>query len=359
MKLFVVVILVIVIVVPLALALLVNFTFSGEDQSQYDLPKHVATMGQGQESDAHREMAALIVKDMAEAPKLGREKQLKLMREQMDARGAAFEITAKTVAVNSDEVKGEWVLAPNANPDHRLLYIHGGAYMVGSPTSHRQITSRLSELTGYAVFAVDQRLLPEDSRMDGINDCRAAYSWLLENGPNGAAKAQALVLVGDSSGGNLALSVAAWARDENLQAADAVVAMSPQTDLTLSSPSLVANTATDIMQGASFGPIVKAPKVLRLGFSYMMHRIKPNDPVVSPLLGNLSNLPPTLVQISTAEMFYDDGARYVNKANAQGSIAELQVWPYAMHVWHAFDVPEADEAFENIGKFIERHARSR
>ena len=75
-----------------------------------------------------------------------------------------------------------------------------------------------------------------------------------------------------------------------------------------------------------------------------MHKMNPSDPVVSPLLGDLANLPPTLVQASSSEMFLDDAVRYVNKANAQGSPATLQVWPDALHVWQAFDVPEADAA---------------
>lgn len=230
--------------------------------------------------------------------------------------------------------------------------------MVGSAKSHRPVTDRLAKVTGFAVLAIDYRLLPEHARMDGLNDVRAAYQWILNNGPDGQARIDALVLAGDSSGGNMVLSSAAWARDADMRAADAVIAMSPQTDLTLSSPSLIKNIETDLMQGVSFGPVVKAPKVLKLLFSFMMHRINPSDPIVSPVLGDLSGLPPTLVQVSDAEMFYDDGARYVNKANAQGSFAQLQVWPGVMHVWQAFDVPEAEEAFAEMGKFVaERTAR--
>lgn len=112
------------------------------------------------------------------------------------------------------------------------------------------------------------------------------------------------------------------------------------------------------MQGSSFGPIAKAPKVFSLAISLLMNRINPSNPLVSPLLGDLSNLPPTLVHVSAAEMFLDDAVRYVNKANAYGSHAVLQVWPIVMHVWHAFQVPEADEAFAEIGKFLAAHAAS-
>ena len=125
--------------------------------------------------------------------------------------------------------------------------------MPGSPKSHRPITSRLSEIFGSAVLCVDYRLMPEHSRMAGIEDCRMAYSWIFDHGPEGAAPAESVVVAGDSSGGNLALSTIAWARDSGLRAADAVVVLSPQTDFTLASPSLKRNIDTDVTQGKSFG----------------------------------------------------------------------------------------------------------
>jgi len=355
-KIFLLIMLAIVVIVPLLIFVGINVFFSSEDHAQFDLPAHDQVTFRSTESAAHREMAAIIVADMAGAPKLGREEQLALMRQQANERGESIEIASKIQPISGGEISGEWVIAPGADPDRRLLYIHGGAYMVGSPKSHRPITSRMSKLANAAVLSVDFRLLPEHSRMDGIQDVRAAYVWMIENGPAGAKSAKTLLIAGDSSGGNIALSTIAWARDEGIRAVNAAIVMSPQTDLTLSSPSLVANTETDVMQGTSFGPVVKSPKFMRLLFSFMMHRTNPSDPLVSPLLGDLANLPPTLVQVSAAEMFYDDGARYVNKANSNGSVAELQAWPNTMHVWQAFDVPEADEAFAQIGKFIATHA---
>ncbi len=191
--------------------------------------------------------------------------------------------------------------------------------------------------------------------MAGIEDCRAAYRWILENGSNGPGQPRTLIVAGDSSGGNLALSTIAWVRDEGIRTADAVVVLSPQTDATLSSPSLFKNIETDIMQGKSFGPFVKAPKVISLWMSFFMNRINPSNPLVSPLLGDLSGLPPTLMHASETEMFLDDAVRYANKANTQGSTVILETWQSTMHVWHAFKVPEADDAFENIAAFLARY----
>lgn len=336
-----------------ALLLVVLFAFNSRNHAAYDTPKHKSTGMRVAESDEHAAIAQTISAEMAAAPKMGRVEMLTHMREKMDARGDAFEIDAAVTPVVVDGVKAEWVVAPNVDVNRRVLYIHGGGYMVGSPQSHRLMTSRMSAVANAAVLVVDYRLMPEHGRMDGIEDCQIAYEWLLKNGADGAGDADVVIVAGDSSGGNMALAIVAWARDAGLRVANAVVAMSPQTDLTLGSPSLVANVATDVLQGVSFGPIVKAPKVVGLGFSFLMHKVNPRNPIVSPLLGDLSGLPPTLVQASEAEMFLDDAVRYVNKANAQGSPAVLQTWPFMMHVWQAFEVPEADEAFAEMGRFIE------
>ena len=75
---------------------------------------------------------------------------------------------------------------------------------------------------------------------------------------------------------------------------------------------------------------------------------------MSPVFGDLSNLPPTLIHVSEAEILLDDARRYVNKARASGSPVRMQSWAGLMHVWQIFnpEVPEAVEALEEIGKFL-------
>jgi acetyl esterase/lipase len=241
-----------------------------------------------------------------------------LLRNYMDNMTAGRDFDARFVTVDAGGVAAEWVLAPGADPARRTLYIHGGAWMMGSPRSHRTITTRFSEITGGAVLAIDYRLMPEHPRMAGIEDCRTAYRWMLDNGPDGAAPANAVFVAGDSAGGNLTLSLIAWVRDQGLRAPDAAVAMSPATDGTLGSPSLLANIATDAMLGPLFGPLSRVPRSVLLWGAWFRHRIRPNDPVVSPVFGDLSNLPPLLIHASDLEMLLDDSVRYANKASASG-----------------------------------------
>jgi monoterpene epsilon-lactone hydrolase len=276
------------------------------------------------------------------------------LRTYMDEMSDGREFDSEFTAVHQGDLRGEWVVAPGVNPRRRLLYIHGGAWMVGSPKSHRTITDRLSKVADAAVFSLDYRLLPENRRRDGIEDCQRAYRWIMANGPEGALELDFLAVAGDSAGGNLTLSVIAWARDEGLRAADAAIAFSPATDVSLTSPSLSSNVASDPMLGPAFGKLMRLPLPLMWWASWFTNRIRPADPVVSPLRGDLSGLPPVLVQVSEAEMLFDDARRYVAKAQAAGSPAILQTWPHMVHVWQIFtpELPEANQAYDKIGEFL-------
>lgn len=273
----------------------------------------------------------------------------------MDKMGAEKSYESEFYPLSNSECKGEWVLAPNADSNRRILYLHGGAFMAGSPLSHRPVTDRLARLTGSSVFALDYRLMPENKRIAGIEDCRRAYRWILENGPQGPAPAQTLVVAGDSAGGNLTLSLLAWVRDQGLRQADAGIAFSPATDAVMDAPSLRSNIASDAMLGPAFGALAKVPSIVLLWYTWATSRMLPVDPRISPLRGSLANLPPILVQASDSEMLLDDARRYVAKAQAAESPVVLQTWPDMVHVWQMFtpDLPEAEEAYANIAEFLD------
>ena len=255
------------------------------------------------------------------------------------------------------KVTGEWTLASGADPDRRILYLHGGAFTVGSAISHRAITSNLSKKTGCAVFAPNYRLMPENSRMEGIEDCQYAYRWIIGNGPNGPNDLEKLAIIGDSAGGNLTLVMSQWARDNDVRPADAIVGISAATDSVFTSPSIKNNFETDIMLQPLVKPLMKVPLPMLAWLSWSNLKIRPKDPIVSPLRGDLSGLPPTLLQASAHEMVFDDSVRYVAKAQESGTDATLQSWSYLCHVWHIFDemLPEAHQALDEIAGFLAKH----
>lgn len=351
--------LIIILVIIAALWAISALFMKGEDLARFDQTADeqaiVSFPGHGGPSEAHWEAVKAIQQFGSQVSGLSRKQRLVRMRQFMDEMGANRNYASQFVAVDVGGVPAEWVLAPGADPSRRVLYIHGGAFIAGSPLSHRNITNRYSEIFGAAVLAIDYRLMPENKRIDGVEDCRTAYRWILENGPDGPDALEHLVVSGDSAGGNLSLSLVAWVRDQGLRAPDAVVALSPLVDCTFSSPSIRSNLASDIMLGPLFSVLLKIPAAIRKWFFVLENRMNPSDPLVSPVFGDLSSLPATLIQVSEAEMLLGDARRYAIKARANGTHAVVQTWGHMLHVWQLFypELPEAGEAWDEIYKFVE------
>ncbi len=255
--------------------------------------------------------------------------------------------------VSIDGLPAEWLFPKEGGSDTRLLYLHGGAFMVGSPETHRFITQTLVKTTGAAVLAIDYRMMPEHKVVKCHEDAQKAYRFILDNGPNGPGEPGHLFVAGDSAGGALTLATIAWARDNQLRPADGAIGFAPATDASLSSPTWESNLKTDHFLGPSFGRVLKIPKLIRLIAGKSQYGRRTNDPLISPLLGNLSNLPPILLQVSSAEMLYGDVVRYANKASAAGNEVTLQSWPDLVHVFQLFEeLPEAHDALSRVADFI-------
>lgn len=335
-----------------------RFYLRGGGPARYPVPTDpdtISVFSNGQQSGPQQLAVINTVKELVNKISVAvHNHQLKNARVVFDSISDGRDYVSEFLPTDADGVPAEWVMAPGSDPDRRVLYIHGGGFIMGCPKSHRTITSKFSEITGCSVLAIDYRLMPEHRHSDCIADCRAAYQWILENGPDGPGKTRQLFIGGDSAGGNLALSLVAWVRDNKLRAPDAVVALSPLTDITFSGASIRQNESTDIMLKPMMGALNKLPQFLKSWWVVWTYHVRPGDPVASPLLGDLSNLPPTLVQVSEAEMLLDDARRYVYKACASGSPVKLQTWSGMVHIWQIFDphLPQAGEAWKEIGKFI-------
>jgi monoterpene epsilon-lactone hydrolase len=336
-----------------------RFYLHGGPLDEYPIPanpdtvqKFANSQGAGSQqqavNEAVRDITAQISADV------GRH-NMQAARAAIDGMSDGRDYVSQFFPVDAGGVPAEWVIAPGADATRRVLYIHGGGFIMGSPKSHRTITSKFAEVSGCAVLSIDYRLLPEHKHMDCVEDCRTAYQWILKNGPDGPADIRQLFFGGDSAGGNLALSLVAWVRDSSQRLPDAVVALSPLTDCTFSGATIRNNQATDIMLEPIMRPLNRLPRFVKSWYVVWAHRVRPANPVASPLIGDLSGLPPILVQASEAEMLLDDARRYVYKACAAGSPARLQTWTDMVHVWQIFDpeLPQAAEAWTEIGSFLE------
>lgn len=322
--------------------------YRAPDHSMYDSPKTAPVIADADVSPEHND----VVRTLAEFNRTNTSKDIHVARKRMEDLFYR-DVKARVVPVSVDGMPGEWVLAERSDPTRRLLYLHGGAFRVGSPRSHRHITAELSERSGVAVLAVDYRMQPEVKTVQCHEDARTAYRWILQNGPDGNSELKSLFVAGDSAGGNLTLSVIAWARDEGIRPVDGAVAFAALTDATFGSPTWKANTQTDPFLGPAVGPLLSIPRFAIAIASRLSSGRPVNDPMLSPLLGNLAALPRTLIQVSRDEMLYGDSQRYANKAKAHGSEVTLQVWPRMVHVFQGFAVlPESSAALGHAADFI-------
>jgi len=341
------------------------FLFTRDSLSKYDLPE-------GQRfspADATAAAAsAAAVKALnkrlrgASGPleKMPWSQRIHSMRETMDTFFAGADTSSVVTPVDAAGVAAEWVVALGADSSRRFLYIHGGAFMAGSPKGYRVLTDKLSGITNSAVLAIDYRLMPENKRLDCVEDCCTSYDWMLENGPQGpdATAPSAVFVAGDSAGGNLTLVLLAWIRDTQRAAPNAALALSPVTDARFVSPSIRGNLDSDVILRPLAKRLAWVPGFLIGLAGRFMAGHNASDPVVSPLLGDLAGLPPILVLASDCEILRDDGRRYVNKAVEAGTDASLMLWDNVPHVWPVFypDLPEAGEALEQVDMFFKRHS---
>ena len=230
-----------------------------------------------------------------------------------------------------------------ARPGTEVLFLHGGAYSVGSFRNYGHFTWRLGKAAHARVLALDYRMAPEHPYPAALNDALAGYCWLLDQG----AKPDRILLAGDSAGGGLTLALLLKLRDEGVPLPAGAVALSPWTDLATTGASLHTKADTDPMLVASEIPHHAA---MYLGGA------DPRDPYASPLYGDPRGLPPTLIQAGGDEVLLDDGVRMAEKMQAAGCDVELQVWPRMPHVFQllATVMPEAQAAVAEIARFARR-----
>jgi acetyl esterase/lipase len=249
----------------------------------------------------------------------------------------------------SAPVPVEWVITDGADPKRRILYMHGGSWISGSPAGYRAFLSRVSMAAGAVVLAVDYRLAPEHKFPAALEDCLQAYRWMRQYGPNGKQPVDSAFLMGDSAGGNLSLATLLKTKDLKLPLPAAVVAISPATDFSGASPSLVSRASVD--------PIINPQVLPALIPVYLGRDTDPTHPYASPLFGDYTGMPPLLLQVGDAEVLLDDSTRLAKHAAEQGCDVELDVWMGMPHVFQGFApyLPEATKAITKIGEFIQRY----
>src|SRR5262245_31475095 len=248
----------------------------------------------------------------------------------------------ETVRLDAGGVMAERVATQVSRADRHILYLHGGSFICGWPSLYRDLTWRLATMCRARVLCIDYRLAPEHPFPAALDDAVTAYRFLLAEG----ADPRHIAMMGDSAGGGLVFSTLLRLRDEGLALPAAAVAVSPWTDLALTGESLRLNAEIDPLI-----PVELAPRVVEL----FLAGADPQHPYASPLYGDPTGLPPTLIQVGGDDVLRDDAARMAEKMRAAGCHVELEIAPRMWHVWHLLMrvLPESRAALARIGTFMQ------
>jgi monoterpene epsilon-lactone hydrolase len=251
---------------------------------------------------------------------------------------------ASAVRIRETTIGGiacEWLVPEGSDKKKVLLYLHGGAYVMGSPATHRRMVSFISAYSGIPALLPDYRLAPEHPFPAGLEDCLSVYRHITD----GQVSAENLAIGGDSAGGGMTMATLLSLRDAGDALPAAAVLLSPWLDLAATGES----TKTRAEHDPWFDP-ADMPSVVD-------HYCDPNDrenPLVSPLYGDVSGLPPMLVQVGDHEILLSDSTRIAEKISAAGGEVDLQVWPGMWHVFQYFvgQMPESRKAIRKIAEFL-------
>ncbi len=240
---------------------------------------------------------------------------------------------------------GEWVQAPEAPDDRIVLFLHGGAGVAGSPTTHRELAARVALAGSARVFVLDYRLAPEHPFPAAVDDAMQAYLALADLG----FPPERVAMGGDSSGGGLALQTLISLRDGGYHLPRAAFFLSPQTDWVH-------------FDGESFKTCARKDPLLterlcRFTASCYAGPGDRSDPRLSPTHMDLSGLPPMLIHAGDCEILLSDAVRLAEVVRGAGVSVTFRVWKGMWHGFHASAgvVPEAREAIRELGVFLRKH----
>jgi acetyl esterase/lipase len=242
-----------------------------------------------------------------------------------------------------DRFEAEWVVPKAGAGDGIILYLHGGGYVGGDLEYARGFGAILSVKCGRRAFCTAYRLAPEHPYPAALEDALESYRYLLAEGfPAGK-----IILCGESAGGGLIFSLTMKLRELGLPLPKGIIALSPWTDLTLSGGSYETNRACD--------PSMTEERLACFASSYAGSDTA--NPYVSPLFGEFSGFPPSLIFVGGDEILLDDSVRIHDRLLSCGCRSELVVTPGMWHVYTLFGIEEARRDFRRIRSFLEKLAK--
>lgn len=224
----------------------------------------------------------------------------------------------KGVTVNETALGGLHAerIEKSGNDKGWVFYIHGGGFTTGSARERGPVCQYIADRFGYNCVTFDYRLSPEHKWPAHLEDCYAAYTTLLASG----VPAKKVVLMGESAGGTLVLSLAHYLKEKGVEQPRAIVALSPCVTQAETLPSHTANIRTDYMLRDA---VAKGQVEVVFGNGASEELLR--RPEVSPLYGDYDGLPPVFLSASDTEVLYDDSRLLYERLKEASHPVELDV----------------------------------
>ncbi len=234
----------------------------------------------------------------------------------------------------------------NRKTDKVILMVHGGSFKVKLIDMYRRLAEKYSNsLDGATVVSVDYRTFPQHEHPAQLLDTKDVYLELLEQG----IKPENIIVIGDSAGANLAVTITLWLRDNGHPLPSQIVCFSLWADMTSSGESRVKNAYLD-----PFGGIAKR-KSIKDNWDYL-HRISAyaenidrTNPYTSPVFADFKDFPPTTLVCGGAEMDESDNDRVFELMKASGVDVELYKYDGMFHCFQLISfLPESRDAYRKV-----------
>lgn len=239
-------------------------------------------------------------------------------------------------------LNAEWILPKDAPGDVVLLYMHGGSYRTGDLIASRGLIAYICKACGLKALSFEYRLAPEFTYPAALEDAIKAYLWLLEQG----YRNDHIAMIGDSAGGGLIVAATLALKDMGKPLPAGLMCISPWVDLTETSRSHAVRENED--------PLLDSDYLLKAALEYsgeesLFH------PYISPVFGNFEPpFPEVQIHVGTREVLFDDAVHLERKLKEGGVPVTLEIFKGMWHVWHVFNVPEAEQALLRIREFMRR-----
>ena len=235
---------------------------------------------------------------------------------------------------------GGWVLPKDERRQGVILYLHGGGYVCGGLEYAMGFGSLLAVQTGTRVFCAAYRLAPEHPFPAALEDAVTAYEYLLGKGYS----PEHITLCGESAGGGLCYSLCLKCKELGLPLPCGILAISPWTDLTASGESYEKNKEKD--------PSMRLETLDFFAGHYTADR---EDPLISPLFGNLSALPPSLIFAGGDEIMLSDSVLMDEALRKAGCKSQLHIIPERWHGYLLYNLEEDQADFAAINRFLDKY----